>query len=611
MFGQLEGHRHRNLELGLRYQHGTPLYTTGNNVTNFDPSRFNFARAVTVTAAGLVVPNCGDPYNGLIRAGSGVPGDQLGRVPGASSPAAMSVPAGAPRGFYPLRNLFAPRFGFAWSPLGDKTSIRGGFGMFYDRPDGNVFFPTLNSPPYLQTVQLENGNLAAPSQGRPAAQSPFAAVNALDANLNTPLSMNFSFSVQRELPAGMMVEAAYVGNLGRHLLRAPDINQATFAALVANAALPAAQRASVNALRPYLGYSAINMRLSDATSNYHSLQTHVTKRAGNLQLTGSYTWSKVLTDASGEGDNPENYQDRHFSYGPATFDRRHIFVTTYTYHLPVGRNFKGAARAVLAGWDLSGINRFQTGPLSTVTGTTSIGSRRADYAGGSVSLSSNERSVSHYFNTAAFAPTPDVRRGTQRRGHRRIPIAVPLGPLRSKGIRGHGTDQGPLPGGHVQSSEPHEFPRGYHELQFPRLWIHLRGRSGAQHSVRRKGTVLMRALFSLCALLALLLSGGAVAQHYADPVVRTGYQLTARPWKPLEISREKYLDVVEGECRFSIRFQNAEGAIIDPFIKREHQYATPYFAYAVGALIAEGRALDLLPYGVKAMEHSTANFGAG
>src|SRR4030095_3938289 len=113
-----------------------------------------------------------------------------------------------------------------------------------------------------------------------------------------------------------------------------------------------------------------------------------------------YTWSKVLTDASGEGDNPENYQDRHFSYGPATFDRRHIFVTTYTYHLPFGRNFKGAARAVLAGWDLSGINRFQPVPLSTGRGTARIGSRRADYRGGSVSLSGDERSVSHYFNTA-------------------------------------------------------------------------------------------------------------------------------------------------------------------------------------------------------------------
>ena len=46
----------------------------------------------------------------------------------------------------------------------------------------------------------------------------------------------------------------------------------------------------------------------------------------------------------------------------------------------------------------------------------------------------------------------------------------------------------------------------------------------------------------------LLLAAGAVAQHYQEPVVKTGYQLTARPWKPLEIPREKYLEVIEGEC---------------------------------------------------------------
>lgn len=66
---------------------------------------------------------------------------------------------------------------------------------------------------------------------------------------------------------------------------------------------------------------------------------------------------------------------------------------------------------LFAGWDLSGINRFQTGPYATVTGTTSIGSRRADYLGGSVNLSGDARSVSRYFNTAAFAPAPDTRRG--------------------------------------------------------------------------------------------------------------------------------------------------------------------------------------------------------
>ncbi|HEY2015978.1 MAG TPA: hypothetical protein VGH38_20890 [Bryobacteraceae bacterium] len=95
------------------------------------------------------------------------------------------------------------------------------------------------------------------------------------------------------------------------------------------------------------------------------------------------------------------------------------------------------------------------------------------------------------------------------------------------------------------------------------------------------------------------------------PVIRTGYHLTARPWKPLAIPRDRYLDAIEGVCRFSIRHQNTEGAIIDPFLKREHQYATPYFAYAAATLIHAGRARDLLPYGVKAMDHATKCFAGG
>src|ERR1039458_8496410 len=103
----------------------------------------------------------------------------------------------------------------------------------------------------------------------------------------------------------------------------------------------------------------------------------------------------------------------------------------------------------------------------------------------------------------------------------------------------------------------------------------------------------------------------AVAQAQDGAVSTTGYHLTARPWKPLEIPREKYLDAIEGICRFSVQHQNADGAIIDPFLKREHQYATPYFAYAVGTLIKAARARDLLPNGIRAMEHATACFGGG
>ena len=89
------------------------------------------------------------------------------------------------------------------------------------------------------------------------------------------------------------------------------------------------------------------------------------------------------------------------------------------------------------------------------------------------------------------------------------------------------------------------------------------------------------------------------------------YHLTARPWHPLRIPKSKYLDAIEGVCRFSIRHQDQRGAIIDPYLKREHQYATPYFAYAVGTLIEAGRAPDLLPAGVKAMDHATGCFGRG
>ena len=109
--------------------------------------------------------------------------------------------------------------------------------------------------------------------------------------------------------------------------------------------------------------------------------------------------------------------------------------------------------------------------------------------------------------------------------------------------------------------------------------------------------------------LALALLSAAPTQ--TGPVINTGYHLTARPWKPLNIPREKYLDAVEGVCRFSIRYQDATGAVIDPFAKREIQYATPYFAYAVGALVSAGRALDLLGNGVKAMDHATAAFSGG
>jgi len=101
------------------------------------------------------------------------------------------------------------------------------------------------------------------------------------------------------------------------------------------------------------------------------------------------------------------------------------------------------------------------------------------------------------------------------------------------------------------------------------------------------------------------------AQGPPDTGPEVRFHLTARPWKPLALSRDKYLDAIEGICRFTVLNQDARGAVIDPFLHREHQYSTPYFAFAVGALVHAGRAADLLANGIRAMDHATECFAGG
>jgi len=410
-----------SLELGLRYQYGVPIYTQANNLANFDPSLYNPAQAVTIFPTGSQAGNIntalgGNRFNGLVRAGNGVPPEELGRVPGGDSAAVLAVPTGAPRGLYEGHHYFMPRVGFAFTPFNDnKTSIRGGFGMYYDRVEGNLIFPSLSNPPYAPSAQFTNANLSNITGGT-SAVTPFAQINAINPKLDTPYTMSYSLSVQRELPFGIFAEAAYVANLGRHLIRQPDINQPTFEALRANLP-PSGPNVNINALRPFKGYTAIRMRLGDATSNYHGMQLYAAKRKGDLLATIAYTWSKVLTDASGFNDNPEDPFNRKFNYGPATFDRRHIFAATYTYTVKTFSRTTGFAKALLDGYEISGVTRFQSGPYSTVTATSTgaasaLGNRRADCLGGDGLFPNGERGPNNWADRAAFAAPPESRRGT-------------------------------------------------------------------------------------------------------------------------------------------------------------------------------------------------------
>jgi hypothetical protein len=207
---------------------------------------------------------------------------------------------------------------------------------------------------------------------------------------------------------------AYVGNLGRHLLRAPDINQIPFAAFAANAQLPSAQQVPQAALRPYPGFSSIFQYNSDSTMNYHALQSYVSKRSGNIFMTASYTFAKSLGDTNAEGDNPENYLDRHFNYGPTSFDRRHVFIGTYVWSLPRLHSWNPVLRGALGSWMLNGIVRLQSGQYYTITGSTAEGTRRADYNGSPVYPST--QGPNGWFTTGAFTTAPVSRLGNTGAG---------------------------------------------------------------------------------------------------------------------------------------------------------------------------------------------------
>ena len=408
-------HKNVSLELGMRYEFQEPIYTQGNNITNFDPALYDASKAMVLNPNGSVASVGTNRYTGLVRAGDGVPDDQTDRVTLDPAAAAL-IPTGAPRGFYKDAHLFMPRLSGAYT-ITPNWVLRGGVGLFYDKPEGNVIYSQTNLPPFVPSVGVENGNLANPLGGAAASASVLGNISALDPNLDIPRQMQYSIGVQRELPKGHFAEVTYVGNKGRNLIWQPNINIPTFEAELANQQLPQAQRANTNFLRPDQGSSNITQRRSDAFSDYNSVQFYLNKRRGDIKYSVSYTLAKVTGLGSGNGDNPledEGWRptdnvDYSYFVGPTTFDRRHVLLIIPTYTPPYLRDRSDILGQVLGGWEIGGKIRWQSGQYLTATANTLIGVRRADFTGADIDI--DDRNETHWFNTAAFVPAPVDRRG--------------------------------------------------------------------------------------------------------------------------------------------------------------------------------------------------------
>jgi hypothetical protein len=286
--------------------------------------------------------------------------------------------------------LWAPRVGFAYSP-DSKTVVRGGFGMFYNTrarsgQEGDLTnnAPTTNSPTqYYSNVNPGTSGYYA-SAGASALNGPFNIGHALLLHAPQLYTEEGSLGIQRQIPQGMVLDVAYVGTFTKHASHYTDINEVPYGAqyqlshqyvssIATNGKPTATPTLPDNFFRPYPGFASINMQYFDLTANYNALQTRVTRRFHNgLEFGIAYTYSKALdygtcsTTSCSESYNftaPLYQNIRAWAYGPAGYDRRHNLVVNYLWSLPKGSrmwsNF--ATRAVLDGWQISGIASYISG----------------------------------------------------------------------------------------------------------------------------------------------------------------------------------------------------------------------------------------------------------
>lgn len=357
--------RRLTLNLGLRWQYMQPQYSALNNTSVFDPAFYAAANAPTIDpVSGNIVGANPFPYNGLVLPGNGFPKQAVGRVAQIHDPSVLALFHNLPLGDDNTNwGAFSPRIGFAYDLTGKaSTVLRGGYGLSYERVEGNYIFNSVSQLPFVANASLNNGTVDNISGGSAPANVPSEIPTSHALTLAPPRIKNWSVGVQQKLSGDTVLEADYVGSSSANLSYDQDLNQ------LQPGTRPLPSSVSINSLRPYKGYGDILSTANGAIFNYNSLQARITKRmqrGGTLGI--SYTWSKGLTDAQSYSYLPMNTYNPMLDYGPENFNRNQILVVSYVYPLPFWRTGDELYKRLLGKWQVSGVTNISTGlPFNVV-----------------------------------------------------------------------------------------------------------------------------------------------------------------------------------------------------------------------------------------------------
>ncbi|HUI53341.1 MAG TPA: TonB-dependent receptor [Bryobacteraceae bacterium] len=316
------------LNLGIRWEYNTPVIDKYNHLATFDP---------TVT--------------GDIRTAS------------AQNPQIYTAP----------KDQFAPRIGFAYTPFGNKTVFRGGYGVYWDEKLLNIHLTPALSPPFVVPLSFQpssngvpNINIASPYAG--SAASSFPGSTWIENPFRNGYVQQWSFNVQRELPAAMGITVGYVGSKGTHLDREYNAN------------LPQPSPLFSQSNRPYPAFAGITVDSASASSIYHAFEVSLEKRlTKGLSFRTAYTYSKAIDDDSAWNATVVDPFNFHTERGLSTFDTRSRLVAAYTYNLPFGQgqpflsHMSKLGEFFLGGWQTNGILSVQSGnPLDPTVGLTNL-----------------------------------------------------------------------------------------------------------------------------------------------------------------------------------------------------------------------------------------------